>query len=52
MLDEPQQWPSVKASRALSALFRIGWKIKRQKGSHRILARKGWQDVLFAYTTE
>jgi hypothetical protein len=31
-------------------LLRIGWTIKRQSGtSHRILARAGWPDVLFAY---
>jgi len=42
--------PSTKAKRALSALLRIGWRIKRQGGtSHRILARTGWPDVLFAY---
>ena len=36
--------------RALAALLRIGWQIKRQGGtSHRILARPGWPDVLFAY---
>jgi predicted RNA binding protein YcfA (HicA-like mRNA interferase family) len=34
----------------LAALLRIGWTIKRQRGtSHRILERSGWQDVLFAY---
>jgi predicted RNA binding protein YcfA (HicA-like mRNA interferase family) len=45
-----QRWPSVKAKRALAALLRIGWYIKRQGGtSHRILARPGWPDVLFAY---
>jgi predicted RNA binding protein YcfA (HicA-like mRNA interferase family) len=43
-------WPSTKAKRALAALLRIGWTIKRQSGtSHRILARPGWPDVLFAY---
>jgi predicted RNA binding protein YcfA (HicA-like mRNA interferase family) len=32
----------------LAALLRIGWTIKRQSGtSHRILARPGWQDMLF-----
>jgi hypothetical protein len=31
-------------------LLRAGWTIKRQSGtSHRILARLGWPDVLFAY---
>jgi predicted RNA binding protein YcfA (HicA-like mRNA interferase family) len=43
------QWPSTKSKKALSALLRIGWQIKRQKGSHRILSRSGWPDILFAY---
>jgi len=43
-------WPSTKAKQALAALLRIGWSIKRQRGtSHRILERSGWPDVLFAY---
>lgn len=46
----PQNWPSVKAPKALAALLRIGWRIKRQGGtSHRILERPGWPDLLFAY---
>ena len=32
-------WPSAKARRVLAALLRIGWRIKRQSGSHRTLAR-------------
>jgi predicted RNA binding protein YcfA (HicA-like mRNA interferase family) len=44
-----QNWPSVKAPKALAALLRIGWRIRRQQGSHRILERPGWPDVLFAY---
>ena len=44
-----QRWPSVKASQALSALLRIGWMDRRQRGSHRTLVRPGWPDVLFAY---
>jgi hypothetical protein len=28
-----QNWPSVKAPKALAALFRIGWRIKRQGGT-------------------
>ncbi len=44
------QWPSVKAKNLLAALLRIGWRIKRQSGgSHRILARDGWPDVVFAF---
>jgi predicted RNA binding protein YcfA (HicA-like mRNA interferase family) len=31
-------------------LLRIGWTIKRQRGtSHRILAREGWPDFVFAF---
>jgi predicted RNA binding protein YcfA (HicA-like mRNA interferase family) len=43
------QWPTCKAKRVLAALLRIGWKIKRQSGSHRTLARDGWSDVVFAF---
>lgn len=42
-------WPSVKAKRLLAALFAIGWKLKRQSGSHRTLSRDGWPDVVFAF---
>ena len=44
------QWPSSKARRVLAALLRIGWVVKRQMGtSHRILARPGWPDFVFAF---
>lgn len=44
------QWSSTKARRVLTALLRIGWSIKRDlKGSHRVLARSGWQDYVFAF---
>jgi predicted RNA binding protein YcfA (HicA-like mRNA interferase family) len=44
------QWGSCKARLVLSALYRIGWSLKRQRGtSHRILARPGWADVIFAF---
>ena len=43
------RWPSSKAKRVLGALLAIGWKIKRQSGSHRILSRDGWPDVAFAF---
>jgi predicted RNA binding protein YcfA (HicA-like mRNA interferase family) len=33
----------------LAALFGIGWKLKRQSGSHRTLSREGWPDVVFAF---
>ncbi len=43
------EWPSTKAKRVLAALLSIGWKIKRQSGSHRTLARAGWSDFIFAF---
>lgn len=42
-------WPSVKAKRLLAALLALGWKLKRQSGSHRTLSRDGWPDVVFAF---
>lgn len=41
-------WPAAKAGRILRALRRIGWTVKRQTGSHRILSRPGWPDYVFA----
>jgi predicted RNA binding protein YcfA (HicA-like mRNA interferase family) len=43
------QWPSKKARLVLKALLQIGWRIKRQSGSHKTLAREGWSDVVFAF---
>ncbi|MFQ5780199.1 MAG: type II toxin-antitoxin system HicA family toxin [Nitrospiria bacterium] len=43
------QWPTTKARRVLAALKRIGWCIKRQSGSHRILSRPGRSDIVFAF---
>jgi predicted RNA binding protein YcfA (HicA-like mRNA interferase family) len=43
------RWPSTQASRVLSALLRIGWQIKRTAGSHKVLQRTGWPDVVFAF---
>jgi predicted RNA binding protein YcfA (HicA-like mRNA interferase family) len=42
-------WPATKARRVLAALQRIGWKIKRQSGSHRTLSRSGSPDFVFAF---
>jgi len=42
-------WPSVKAKRVLAALQSIGWRVKRQSGSHRTLARDGYPDFVFAF---
>lgn len=43
------QWSSAKAKRVLAALLRSGWNIKRESGSHKILSRPGWPDVVFAF---
>lgn len=43
------RWPSTQASRVLSALLRIGWSIKRTTGSHKILEREGWSDMVFVF---
>jgi predicted RNA binding protein YcfA (HicA-like mRNA interferase family) len=43
------RWPSTQTSRVLSALLRIGWQIKRSTGSHNVLQRTGWPDVVFAF---
>ncbi|MFZ2358368.1 MAG: type II toxin-antitoxin system HicA family toxin [Anaerolineae bacterium] len=42
-------WPSVKAKDLLLALQRVGWSVKRQRGSHRVLSRSGWPDYVFAF---
>ncbi len=42
-------WKSIKAKRLLAALQRIGWRVKRQTGSHKVLERSGWPDVVFAF---
>lgn len=43
-------WPSTKARKVLAALLRIGWTIKRESGgSHKVLERAGWPDVVFAF---
>jgi predicted RNA binding protein YcfA (HicA-like mRNA interferase family) len=43
------QWPSVKAKKVLSALMAIGWRLKRQSGSHRTLSHPEYQDFVFAF---
>jgi predicted RNA binding protein YcfA (HicA-like mRNA interferase family) len=43
------QWPSTRGSRVLAALLRIGWRIKRESGSHRIPAKPNWPDYVFAF---
>jgi predicted RNA binding protein YcfA (HicA-like mRNA interferase family) len=44
------EWGSYKAKRVLAALLRIGWRVKRARGgSHRVLAREGWPDLVWAF---
>jgi predicted RNA binding protein YcfA (HicA-like mRNA interferase family) len=33
----------------LAALLRLGWRVKPERGSHRVLEREGWSDVVFAF---
>ena len=42
-------WPSVKARRVFATLLRIGWAVKRERGSHRVLAKPGLPDYVFAF---
>lgn len=44
------QWKSSRARQVLAALLRLGWTVKRQSGgSHKVLARPGWPDHVFAF---
>ena len=43
------EWHAAKASQVLSALLYSGWSIKRQRGSHRILTKRGKPDFTFAF---
>ena len=42
-------WKSAKAKRVLAALEKIGWQVKRRKGSHRTLSHEGFADYVFAF---
>ena len=42
-------FPSTKVKQVLAALVRIGWSVKRQTGSHKVLQRKGYDDFVFAF---
>lgn len=43
------QWPSTKAKKVLTALEKLGWQVKRQTGSHKILKKEGREDYVFAF---
>ncbi|MBV8193485.1 MAG: type II toxin-antitoxin system HicA family toxin [Alphaproteobacteria bacterium] len=42
-------WRSTRARRVLAALLRLGWRIKRQSGSHLVLSKEGFPDFVFAF---
>jgi predicted RNA binding protein YcfA (HicA-like mRNA interferase family) len=42
-------WGARKARVVLAALLRLGWHVKRQTGSHKILSRPGNPDFVFAF---
>lgn len=44
-----KEWRAVKARQVLAALEKLGWRVKRQRGSHKVLSRSGWPDVVFAF---
>jgi predicted RNA binding protein YcfA (HicA-like mRNA interferase family) len=43
------EWPSIQAKTVLAALVRVGWTIERQSGSHKVLTRPGWPNLVFAF---
>jgi len=43
------RWGSASSSRVLKALFKKGWQLKRQTGSHRVLSKEGFSDYVFAF---
>jgi predicted RNA binding protein YcfA (HicA-like mRNA interferase family) len=42
-------WRAVKARHLLAALQRIGWAVKRERGSHKTLSRPGFPDYVFSF---
>jgi len=43
------QWGSQKSRKVLQALLSIGWQIKRQSGSHKVLFHPQYPDFVFAF---
>lgn len=39
----------IEGPRVLAALSKLGWRVRRQTGSHRTLFRDGWPDFVFAF---
>jgi predicted RNA binding protein YcfA (HicA-like mRNA interferase family) len=42
-------WRASKARRVFAALIRIGWRHDRTVGSHKILAKDGWNEYPFSF---
>ena len=42
-------WPAVRARGGLPALQKIGWRVARQRGSHRVLVMDGRSNFVFAF---
>jgi predicted RNA binding protein YcfA (HicA-like mRNA interferase family) len=43
------EWRASRANAVLGALERLGWRVARQKGSHKVLVRDGWSPFVFAF---
>jgi predicted RNA binding protein YcfA (HicA-like mRNA interferase family) len=43
------QWGSQKSRKVLQALLSIGWQLKRQSGSHKVLSHPQYPDFVFAF---
>ena len=43
------EWRGCKSRRVLAAVLRIGWVVKRQSGSHRVLSRPGSPNFVFSF---
>jgi len=42
-------WRSTRARRVFAALQRNGWRVERERGSHKVLRREGWPDFVWAF---
>lgn len=42
-------WSARKSKKVLAALLKIGWEIKRRRGSHLVLEKMGWSDYVWAF---
>ena len=42
-------WPATKSRLVFKALLSIGWEVKRQRGSHKLLKRTNYPDYVWAF---